>query len=168
METRRILATLGAALIGTAMAGAAFAQAPAAATPLPLAISAAEIAAVAAKAKATIKPGQPTFSQNLISAEPYTAHLEYRPLVGPAAIHAAQAEFFYVIDGAGTVTTGGTLTEAGAPNGGGTTMGKAIAGGQTRAVGKGDMFIVPEKTPHWFGTITSPLVLISMYVPRGG
>jgi mannose-6-phosphate isomerase-like protein (cupin superfamily) len=152
-----------AAIAGAALAGSALAQ-PAALGP---AISASEIAAAIARARAEIKPGQPLLSQGLIAVAPYRANLEYRPSVGPAAIHDREAEFFYVVDGAGTVTTGGALIEPGAPANG-NISGKGITGGATRSVAKGDMFIVPAGVPHWFGTISNgPLILVSRHMPRG-
>jgi quercetin dioxygenase-like cupin family protein len=34
-------------------------------------------------------------------------------------------------------------------------------------VGKGDTFIVPRNTPHWFSAIDGRLVMISMKLPDG-
>jgi mannose-6-phosphate isomerase-like protein (cupin superfamily) len=70
-----------------------------------------------------------------------------------------------VIDGSGTLVTGGKLvgeTRTNADN----LSGTAIEGGQTQAVSKGDFFIVPENTPHWFSKINGALVLMSLHVPR--
>jgi len=61
-----------------------------------------------------------------------------------------------VIDGAGTLTTGGTM------------QGTAIAGGTAQAVAKGDFIIVPENTPHAFTEVKSTLVLMSLHIPHTG
>ena len=60
-------------------------------------ISAAEVAALQAKAKAERKDGQALLSQRLLTLAPYAANLEYRASVGPAAVHEKEAELFYVV-----------------------------------------------------------------------
>src|SRR5579872_745667 len=92
-----------AALLTTAPA---MAQAPTpttAAAALPFAGSA-QVQALVAKARATIKPGQTNLVQKLIGVEPFVANLEYR--TGPAGggTHEKEDELFYVVDGAGTFT----------------------------------------------------------------
>ena len=72
---------------------------------------------------------------------------------------------FYVIEGSGTMVTGGKLvgeTRTNAEN----LTGTAIEGGSTRVVGKGDFILVPEKTAHWFSKIDGTLVLMSLHVPH--
>ena len=73
---------------------------------------------------------------------------------------------FYVIDGSGTLMTGGKLVNEKRTNDANLT-GTAIEGGKSQPVGKGDFFIVPEKTPHWFSEIKGTLILMSFHVPRG-
>ncbi len=127
--------------------------------------SAKEVAAMMAKAKNERKQDQANFTQSLLQLAPYGANLEYRGVVGPAAVHEKEAELFYVIDGGGTLVTGGKLvgeTRHNPDNLNGT----AIDGGMTQEVAKGDFFIVPENTPHWFSKINGTLVLMSLHVPR--
>jgi mannose-6-phosphate isomerase-like protein (cupin superfamily) len=127
--------------------------------------SAADIAAMVAGAKGkNATKAQPTIVQGLLSLAPYKANLEYRASVGTAAVHLTEAELFYVIDGSGTLTTGGKLT--GETKNGDNLTGTGIEGGKDQAVAKGDAIIVPEGTPHWFSKINSTLVLMSMHVPR--
>src|SRR4051794_34221553 len=76
----------------------------------------AEITAMMAKAKAERKQDQANFIQPILSLAPYGANLEYRAAVGPAATHAKEAEMFYVIDGGGTLITGGKITNETHPN----------------------------------------------------
>jgi mannose-6-phosphate isomerase-like protein (cupin superfamily) len=127
--------------------------------------SAKEVVAMMAKAKSERKQDQANFIQTILQLAPYSANLEYRGAVGPAAVHEKEAELFYVIDGSGTLVTGGKLageTRTNAEN----LSGTAIDGGDTQAVAKGDFFIVPENTPHWFSKINGTLVLMSLHVPR--
>jgi mannose-6-phosphate isomerase-like protein (cupin superfamily) len=127
--------------------------------------SSADIAAMIAKAKRERKQDQPTFTQPILKFAPYTASLEYRAAVGPAAVHETEAEMFYVIEGSGTLTLGGKLANEKRSNAH-NLSGTAIEGGTSQKVSKGDFFVVPENTPHWFGTIDGTLVLMSLHLPR--
>jgi mannose-6-phosphate isomerase-like protein (cupin superfamily) len=126
--------------------------------------SSSDVAAMIAKAKAERKPDQPTFAQPILQLAPYTASLEYRAAVGPAAVHETEAEMFYVIDGSATLVTGGKLVNE--KRNGANLTGTAIEGGSARAVAKGDFIIVPENTPHWFSVINGTVVLMSFHAPR--
>jgi mannose-6-phosphate isomerase-like protein (cupin superfamily) len=127
--------------------------------------SSSEITAMIAKAKSERKDGQALVSQRILSLAPYQASLEYRASVGPAAIHEKEAEFFYVVDGAGTLVTGGKLQGESRTNADNLT-GTGIDGGKSQAVAKGDFIVVPEGTAHWFSKINQTLVLMSLHVPR--
>jgi mannose-6-phosphate isomerase-like protein (cupin superfamily) len=130
--------------------------------------SAADVMAMAAKAKKERKPDQANFSQPLLQAAPYTVNLEYRvkSVLAPATVHETEAEFFYVVDGSATLTTGGKLRDEKRTNA--TNLaGTGIDGGTALKVGKGDFFVVPEKTPHGFTDTSDALVLMSFHVPRG-
>jgi mannose-6-phosphate isomerase-like protein (cupin superfamily) len=133
--------------------------------PTRLFTSSAEVAALIAKAKSDHKDGQPLVTEPLLELGSYDGHLEYRPSVGPAAIHEKEAEIFYVIDGSATLVTGGKLVNEKRTNPS-NLSGSAIEGGTPRNVAKGDFFLVPEKTPHWFSSINGVLVLFSVHVPR--
>ncbi len=128
--------------------------------------SATEVQKLIANAKKIRKGDQPTVSQPILKLAPYQSNLEYRAAVGPAAIHEKEAEMFYVIDGAGTLITGGKLVNEKRTNDANLT-GTGIEGGKSQSVGKGDFFIIPEKTPHWFSEIKGTLILMSFHVPRG-
>jgi mannose-6-phosphate isomerase-like protein (cupin superfamily) len=166
---RARLLALALMLVTAAAVGLMTAQQPAKQAKQPPAnktyVSASDVTAMMAKAKNERKQDQANFIQSLLQLSPYTANLEYRGAVGPAAVHEKEAELFYVIDGGGTLVTGGKLvgeTRTNAEN----LSGTAIDGGDTQAVAKGDFFIVPENTPHWFSKINGTLVLMSLHVPR--
>jgi mannose-6-phosphate isomerase-like protein (cupin superfamily) len=149
----------------TIAASAIWAQAPA--PPTKTYASAADVAALLAKAKADHKDGQPLVAENILRLAPYSASLEYRSAVGPAAVHEKEAEMFYVIDGSATLVTGGKLANEKRTNAENLT-GTGIDGGKSQAVAKGDFVIVPENTPHWFSAIDGTIVLMSLHVPRSG
>ena len=128
-------------------------------------VSADEIAAMIAKAESDPRAATTVITQPLIQLAPYRPIIHRRMTPAGADIHEKQAEFFFVIRGSGTLTTGGKMVRpATAP---GTPPPPAsIEGGTDRKVAKGDFFVVPENTPHQFTAIDGELVLISMHVPR--
>jgi mannose-6-phosphate isomerase-like protein (cupin superfamily) len=152
---------LNALILGSAFATQAYSQTAIMAEPKTYA-AAAEITALLATLAA--KPPAPMLGAGVLHLDPYQANLEYRTTVGSAAIHEKEAELFFVLEGAGSLVTGGTLVAPKRHND--NVMGTAITGGTTQKVAKGDVFIVPENTPHWFNAIDGKLVLISFHVPR--
>jgi mannose-6-phosphate isomerase-like protein (cupin superfamily) len=83
-----------------------------------------------------------------------------------AISHSEITEIYYVIDGAGTFVTGGSMTNpTQAPAEGNTVKvlvgpsatGATIAGGQSRRIGPGDVIIVPPGVAHWFSAIEKDL-----------
>jgi mannose-6-phosphate isomerase-like protein (cupin superfamily) len=127
--------------------------------------SSAEVQQLIAHAR-EIHKAEPTIVQPILSLAPYRASLEYRTATGPAAVHEKEAELFYVIDGSGTLTTGGKLKDEKRTNP--TNLsGTGIDGGMSRTVSKGDFLIVPEGAPHQYSDIKGELILMSLHVPRG-
>jgi mannose-6-phosphate isomerase-like protein (cupin superfamily) len=127
----------------------------------------ADVQAMMAKAKSERKPDQPNFVQPIVQLAPYNANLEYRVggVAAPASVHEREAEMFYVIDGSGTLVTGGTLKDEKRTNAENLT-GSGVNGGTPRKLAKGDWVMVPEKTPHWFTQIDGTLVLMSIHLPH--
>jgi len=129
--------------------------------------SASDVTAMMAKAKSERKPDQANFVQPIVQLAPYNANLEYRAagVNAPSSVHEREAEMFYVVDGSGTLVTGGTLREEKRTNAENLT-GSGIEGGTPRRIAKGDWVMVPEKTPHWFTQIDGTLVLMSIHLPH--
>src|SRR5262245_1306547 len=128
-------------------------------------VSAADVAALIAKARVDRKEGQALLGQSMIQLAPYNVSLEYRAAVANAAVHETEAELFYVVDGSAMLVTGGKLKEEKRTNAANLT-GSAIEGGVSRHVAKGDFIMVPEGTPHWFSAIDGTVVLMSLHLPR--
>ena len=145
------------------------AQQPAAQSPPPpkLFAGSADVMAMIAKAKAERKPDQANYAQPIVRLAPYTANLEHRVagVNAPASVHEREAEMFYVVEGSGTLVTGGTLREEKRTNAENLT-GSGIDGGTSRRLAKGDWVMVPEKTAHWFTQIDGTLVLMSIHLPN--
>jgi mannose-6-phosphate isomerase-like protein (cupin superfamily) len=156
---------IGICLAITLLVAVAVAQTPAAPA-MKTFTSSAEITALIAKAKSERKGDAPLVAERILSLAPYNANLEYRAAVGPAAVHVKEAEMFYVIDGSGTLVTGGKLVNETRPNAD-NLNGTAIENGAAQNVAKGDFVIVPENTPQWFSAINGTIVLMSIHVPRG-
>ena len=157
-----------AVLVVSASSPAAFAQQPAgppSSGGSRTMVSAADVAALIAKAKVDRKENQALLAQSMIRLDPYNVSLEYRAAVANAAVHETEAELFYVVDGSAMLVTGGRLkneTRTNAAN----LSGSGIEGGVSRHVSKGDFVMVPEGTPHWFSAIDGTVVLMSLHLPR--
>jgi mannose-6-phosphate isomerase-like protein (cupin superfamily) len=62
-------------------------------------------------------------------------------------------EIYYILEGSGTLVTGGTLPDPKPLAGSATTMQSSrIEGGVSRRVSPGDVIIIPGRTPHWFSS----------------
>jgi len=155
------------ALIVTFLGGALLASAQE--TALKTFASRADVAAMITKAKNQRKPDQGNFIQPLLREAPYTANLEYRVQgidTNPLS-HEKEVEIIYVIEGAGTLTTGGKLRDEKRLNAKNLT-GTSLEGGTPRRIAPGDFILVPENTPHAFTKTEGTLVIMSLHLPAGG
>jgi mannose-6-phosphate isomerase-like protein (cupin superfamily) len=160
---RALLPALAVVLVSSPL----FAQAPATPPAPKLFASAGDVTALIANAKKERKPDQANFVQPILRLAPYNANLEYRVagVNAPASVHEKEAEMFFVVDGSGTLVTGGKLKEERRTNPE-NLSGTGIDGGERKRVAKGDFVMVPEGVPHWFGEIDGALVLMSIHVPH--
>ena len=153
-----------AKLAGLALAALLLCTGPAMAQSAPAdAASAAEIRAKVAAMAARM--GKGTFAyEPLVKDGETIAALEYWKAPGKPAVHPDEAEYALVIEGAGTLVSGGTMVEP-VETRPGLVEGSRIDGGSTRRLGPGDVILVPAGVPHWFG-IEGKLVLLGMKLPR--
>ena len=87
----------------------------------------------------------------------YMVHASRRDAAGQAEVHVKDTDIIYMLDGSTTFVTGGTVI------GGKTTApdeirGTSVEHGETRRLGKGDVIIVPNGTPHWFKDVDGPVL----------
>ena len=116
-------------------------------------------------ALAKLPTDRPNASVRVFTLDPYSVGVEQRqPRAQGAAAHADRAELFYVIDGSGTMLTGGTISDGKAA--GVNTQGTTITGGTRIAFAKGDFIMVPSGVPHQFVDLKSPVQVMSMYLPN--
>ena len=75
-----------------------------------------------------------------------------------AIAHPGFMEVHHIIEGAGTLVTGGTIVRpAGAPAGSAT-----IDGGVSRRVAKGDVVLIPSGAPHWYNNLEGTLTYLEV------
>jgi mannose-6-phosphate isomerase-like protein (cupin superfamily) len=75
---------------------------------------------------------------------------------GQVEVHDKETDTMYVLSGAATVVIGGEGVDM-KPSGAGQSRGTSIKGGETFQLTKGDVLVVPNKTPHWFKEVSSPI-----------
>ena len=127
-------------------------------------VTAADVRAQIATMAKAMKPGQGFAYQPLVEADGHVAALEIWKSPGRPAVHPGEAEYVMVVDGAGTMISGGTLID-GKVTRPDLTEGSRIEGGTTRALKPGDVFLVPAGVPHWFGITGPRLVLLGTKLP---
>ena len=116
-------------------------------------------------ALAKLPTDRPAASVRVFTLDPYSVGVEQRqPVTQGAASHADRAELFYVIDGSGTMLTGGTITDGKAA--GTNTQGTTISGGTRIVFSKGDFIMVPSGVPHQFVDLKAAVQVMSMYLPN--
>lgn len=144
--SRSVLIFVAALLV----AGAARAQ-PAPATTM----TNAEVLARLQQAAAT-SPGM--MVARMTNTEAYRVNVVRRTAPQGAIAHDVGTEVHYIIEGAATLVTGGTIV--GPP--GGAAGAAIIRDGASRQVGPGDIVLVPVGTPHWYSQIGQTLTYLEV------
>jgi len=87
-----------------------------------------------------------------LSTPGYSAIFVRRAKPDKSELHTKQLDIWYVVEGGGTLVTGGSLVDSKEtePN---EVRGKSISGGTTRHVAKGDFVTIPANVPHWISAI---------------
>lgn len=126
--------------------------------------SAKEVRAQIAAMEAEMKPGQGFAWRPLVRDGARVAAIEIWKKPGRPAVHPAEAEYAIVLEGAGTLISGGTLL-APVTRRADLIEGERIEGGTTRPLGPGDVVLLPAGMPHWFGITGDRLVLLGTKLP---
>jgi mannose-6-phosphate isomerase-like protein (cupin superfamily) len=92
------------------------------------------------------------------NTDQYRVNIVHRQKPAGAIAHPGNTELHYIIDGAGTVVTGGKIVRAPGAAAGNAT----IEGGETRKVSKGDVVIVPEGSAHWYSQVDGKLTYLEV------
>ncbi len=75
---------------------------------------------------------------------------------GMAELHRHETDVFYIVDGAATFITGGTIPDP-KETSPGEVRGTTIEGGVSHSFAQGDVIVIPAGTPHWFKTVPSQI-----------
>jgi mannose-6-phosphate isomerase-like protein (cupin superfamily) len=152
-----------ACLVAAVVVGGAAlaAQQPPSRTPAPATRGTAATYASNAELTAAVKKAAAGTS-NMVSAavkntDQYRINVVHRSQAAGAIAHDVGTEVHHIIEGSGTLVTGGTIVR---PTG---TGGMAtIQGGETRHVGKGDVVLIPENTPHWYSQVEGSITYLEV------
>ncbi len=71
---------------------------------------------------------------------------------GQVEWHENETDIYYIVEGKGTLITGGTI-EGGKTTAPGQVRGTSIRGGQTQRLSQGDSVVIPKGTPHWVSAV---------------
>jgi len=91
-------------------------------------------------------------------------NLIHRTVPQNAIVHATGWEVHHIVDGSGTIVTGGTLVRSVDDTG---ARVATIADGESRTVSKGDVIIVPAGTPHWYPQIDGSVTYLEIRYDPG-
>jgi mannose-6-phosphate isomerase-like protein (cupin superfamily) len=92
------------------------------------------------------------------NTDQYRVNIVHRPKANGAIAHPGFTELHYIIDGSGTVVTGGKIVrKPGAPASEAT-----IDGGQSHKVTKGDVVIVPSGSAHMYSEVNGEITYLEV------
>jgi len=92
----------------------------------------------------------------LVRGMNYKIDASHRDEPGVVEVHTRDTDLIYMLEGTATLVTGGTVIDAKTiePE---EIRGQKAEGGESRLVAKGDIIVVPNRTPHWFKEIDGPI-----------
>lgn len=165
--------TMGAAMVAVVSPLLIGAGSPVAAAAAPATVrghsdfaSNADVRAQVAAMLAEMTPDQGFLWRPLVQDGPRVAAIEIWKKPGRPAVHPNEAEYVVVLEGAGTLVSGGTLIDP-VTRPQGLVEGARIEGGTSRTLGPGDVLLLPAGVPHWFGITGDRLVLLGTKLPAG-
>ena len=93
----------------------------------------------------------------------YRLQIDRRRIPQNANAHRTEAEIWAIVRGTGTITTGGKIVETRKD---GKVVSRAIEGGESRRVSRGDFIMIPEGVPHYVTEASPELVFMAIEFPR--
>jgi len=101
----------------------------------------------------SIANGGPMASASVTLTDQYRASMVRRTEPNGAIQHPGNTEMHYIVEGSGTVETGGRVVRRdGAP--------ATIEGGEAHRVVKGDIIIIPAGSPHRYSEVVEPITYL--------
>jgi glc operon protein GlcG len=101
------------------------------------------------------------------SRSQYTVYAQRRDRDGTIEVHEDDTDIIFFMDGGATFVTGGTVTESRSVRPRELT-GSDVQHGLESHVSRGDVFIVPKGTPHWFKTVDGSVSYYAIKVHEPG
>jgi mannose-6-phosphate isomerase-like protein (cupin superfamily) len=89
------------------------------------------------------------------NTDEYRVNIVHRPKPASALAHPGNTELHYIIDGGGTIVTGGQLEKAAGAD-------ATIRNGVSRHVTRGDVIIIPANTPHWYQQVDGAVTYLEV------
>jgi quercetin dioxygenase-like cupin family protein len=126
--------------------------------------SGADVQAQIREMLAEMKSDQGFMWRPLVRDGATVAAIEIWKKPGRPAVHPAEAEYAIVLEGSGTLVSGGAMADSKVSNAN-LVEGSRIEGGATRPLGPGDVILIPVGAPHWFGITGDRLVLLGIKLP---
>jgi mannose-6-phosphate isomerase-like protein (cupin superfamily) len=108
--------------------------------------------------KAAMARTQEMTSSAVANTDQYRVNIIHRQKPGNPLAHAGNSELHYIIEGAGTLVTGGHIVRAADGN----RTAATIEGGETRRVTAGDVVIVPASSPHWYKALEGSITYLEV------
>jgi mannose-6-phosphate isomerase-like protein (cupin superfamily) len=97
---------------------------------------------------------QDMVSSRIANDPRYMINIVHRAVPAGAGAHPDGTELHYIIEGSGTIVTGGTLNRSGKT--------ATIDGGVTRHLAKGDTVLIPAGTPHWYKEVDGSITYLEV------
>ena len=91
-----------------------------------------------------------------VNNDDYRINMIHRTEAAGAIIHEVGTELHYIVDGGGTLVTGGTIVR---PADGGR---PTVEGGTAQEVSVGDAVLIPEGTPHWYSAVNGSVTYLEV------
>ena len=108
--------------------------------------------------KAAAVPAPLMFSVPVARGEKFQANVVKRTNPQGGGAHELGTEVHQILEGSGTLITGGTVVR---PQGG--AAGTAtIQGGHSRKVAAGDVVLIPANTPHWYQSVEGSITYLEV------
>jgi mannose-6-phosphate isomerase-like protein (cupin superfamily) len=108
--------------------------------------------------KAAMARTQEMTMAGVANTDQYSANIVHRQKPGGALAHAGNTELHYIIEGGGTVVTGGRIVRPADGARGAAT----VEGGETRRVAAGDVLIVPAGSAHWYQAVDGSITYLEV------
>ncbi|MEQ1857602.1 MAG: cupin domain-containing protein [Longimicrobiales bacterium] len=101
----------------------------------------------------SIANGGELSSASIALTDQYRGSMVRRTEPNGAIAHPGNTEMHYIVEGSGTVVTGGTVVRRdGVP--------ATIQGGEAHRVVPGDIIIIPAGSPHMYSEVTEPITYL--------